>query len=88
MNSEQLIEAAGGTKRLMEITGLSRQSLCNWRKQNYVPRVWVKFLRLKFPAIRKATLNLAPSYPKKTTLTVQNSIPSNSVCIDGKDAQC
>jgi hypothetical protein len=73
MNAEQLIEAAGGRKRVMELTGLSRQSMCSWCSQNYIPRAWVNFLRLKFPEIRKAQLHLAPTYQKKQALPVQNS---------------
>jgi hypothetical protein len=75
MKAKQFIEAAGGHKKVMKLTGLGRSALSNWEKQNYIPHHWIVFFRLKVPAIRKATLDLAPTYPtsKKLKGVVQNS---------------
>lgn len=75
MNAKEIIDAAGGTKRVMELTGLCRSNLSHWRRQNYIPHAWLTFFKQKFPEIRKAKLALAPSYPKKTTTTDTDSIP-------------
>lgn len=74
MNAKEFIETAGGLDRVKELTGLTSSAIYNWGQQNYIPSHWIKFFRLKFPAIRKAKLDLAPTYPKKTHISVQNSI--------------
>jgi hypothetical protein len=74
MNAKQLIDAAGGHKTVVEITGLSSSAIYNWRQQNYIPKPWVKFFQSKVPAIRKATLTLSETYPlSKTQISVRNS---------------
>lgn len=83
MKAKEFIEAAGGHKKVMKITGLGRSALSNWERQNYIPGHWVAFFRLKVPEIRKATLDLAATYPtsKKLRSVVQNS----SDVLPGKD---
>lgn len=75
MKAKQFIEAAGGHKKIMKLTGLGRSALSNWERQNYIPKHWIAFFRLKVPAIRKATLDLESTYPtsKKLRCVVQNS---------------
>lgn len=75
MKAKQFIEAAGGYKKVMKLTGLGRSALSNWERQNYIPQHWITVFRLKVPAIRKATLDLATTYPtsKKLQSVVQNS---------------
>lgn len=75
MDAKQFIEAAGGHKTVMSLTGLSRSALSNWEHQNYIPPHWIKFFRLLNPVIRKAVLTLEPTYPtsKKRLTVVQNS---------------
>ena len=74
MDAKEIIEAAGGAKKVMKLTGLSRAGVSNWRTQNYIPQHWIKFLRLKFPAIRKATLDLAPTYYTKAKKQAAQSV--------------
>jgi hypothetical protein len=73
MNARELIEAAGGVPSVVRMTGLTSSAVYNWGQQNHIPKHWVKYFCLKFPAIRKATLDLAPTYPKKSQISVQNS---------------
>lgn len=65
MDAKEFIEAAGGAKKVMKLTGLSRAGVSNWSTQNYIPAPWVAFFRLKVPAIRKATLTLSKDYYSK-----------------------
>lgn len=74
MNAKEFIETAGGVKKVMKLTGLSRAALSNWRTQNYIPKHWVAFFRMKFPAIRKATLDLAPTYYAKARKQAAGSV--------------
>lgn len=82
MNAKQIIAAAGGTKRLMELTGLGRSNISHWRRLNYIPRSWLVFLKQKFPEIRKAELDLAHGYTKKQNSAVENSNPVKANRID------
>jgi hypothetical protein len=80
MNAKEFITAAGGHKIVMEITGLSSSAIYNWRQQNYIPAPWVKYFRLRVPAIRKATLALSANYPNRKLPTSglnSNVISSN-----------
>lgn len=74
MNAKEFIEAAGGANKVMKLTGLSRAALSNWRTQNYIPKHWIAFFRLKNPVIRKATLNLAPTYYAKAKKQAAGSV--------------
>jgi hypothetical protein len=84
MNAKQFIEAAGGHKTVMALTGLSRSALSNWEHQNYIPPHWIKFFCLLNPVIRKATLELEPTYPtsKKRLSVVQDSSGTQQKSID------
>lgn len=73
MNAKQLIEAAGGRKAVMQLTGLKRARISQWCTENYIPNAWVLLFKSKFPVIRKAELALSETYYRKTKLSVQNS---------------
>jgi hypothetical protein len=58
MDAKSLIQAAGGRKKVMEMTGLTRGQISHWVVDNYIARHWVMFFQAKFPEIRRAKLEL------------------------------
>lgn len=82
MNAKQIIEAAGGRTAVMALTGLKRARISQWCTENYIPAPWVLLFKSKFPEIRKAHLELAETYHKKTKPSVQNSNADQQLSVD------
>jgi hypothetical protein len=51
MNAKNLIEAVGGRKKVMELTGLSRGRISQWVTGNDIPVAWLKFFQAQFPRL-------------------------------------
>jgi hypothetical protein len=84
MDAKQLIEAAGGRKAVMGLTGLKRARISQWCTENYIPAPWVLLFKSKFPAIRKAKLALSETYHKKQKTVVQNSNAAEFFLVENK----
>lgn len=41
MNASEIIDRLGGTKKVIEITGLSRARISQWRTENAIPKPWL-----------------------------------------------
>jgi hypothetical protein len=63
MNATKIIEAMGGRRRVMDITGLSKGRISQWASSNHIPESWmVAFRALNPDEVRTAEqdLDLAP----------------------------
>lgn len=63
MNAINIIEAMGGRRRVMDITGLSKGRISQWVSSNHIPESWmVAFRALNPDAVRRAeeVADLAP----------------------------
>jgi len=49
MNSRKVIEAVGGRKQVIAMTGLTRGRISQWVTENDIPTPWLKFFEAKFP---------------------------------------
>ncbi|CAB3804847.1 hypothetical protein GCM10011400_51590 [Paraburkholderia caffeinilytica] len=62
MNATKVIEAMGGRRRVMDITGLSKGRISQWTSSNHIPDSWmVAFRALDPEAVRKAEGGEAPT---------------------------
>jgi hypothetical protein len=50
MNAEQIVQAMGGRKRVMEITGLTKGRISQWIIENHIPTPWLKLFRALQPS--------------------------------------
>lgn len=49
MDTLKIIEAIGGRKAVIEMTGLSRGRISQWVTEKSIPTPWLKFFEAKFP---------------------------------------
>ncbi|WP_165973770.1 hypothetical protein [Paucimonas lemoignei] len=47
----KIIDAVGGRKAVIEMTGLSRGRISQWVTDKAIPTPWLKFFEAKFPAL-------------------------------------
>jgi hypothetical protein len=51
MNTKKIIEAVGGRKKVMEMTGLTRGRIYQWMDEGNIPTPWLKFFEAKYPEL-------------------------------------
>ncbi|MDR6493565.1 hypothetical protein J2797_003463 [Paraburkholderia terricola] len=62
MNATKVIEAMGGRRRVMDITGLSKGRISQWASSNHIPESWMVAFRALNPAeVRKAEGDADPT---------------------------
>lgn len=71
MDAKALIEAAGGRKKVIQITGLTRAQISNWVASNNIPRPWLMFFQERFPEIRRAKLELNEKAVKRNCASLE-----------------
>lgn len=49
MDAKQIVEAMGGVKETVKITGLTRGRIYQFMKENHIPRPWLLFFHAKNP---------------------------------------
>lgn len=49
MDTKKIIEAVGGRKAVMEMTGLTKGRISQWVTEESIPAPWLKFFEAKFP---------------------------------------
>ena len=49
MNATKIIEAMGGRRRVMDITGLSKGRISQWASSNHIPDSWMVAFRALNP---------------------------------------
>jgi len=54
MNANQIIQAMGGRRRVMEITGLSKGRISQWASGNHIPDAWMVAFRAINPELYEA----------------------------------
>jgi len=55
MDASTLINKLGGTSAVIEMTGLTKGRISQWRTENSIPKPWMMFFREKRPDIFGAT---------------------------------
>lgn len=65
MDTLKLIEALGGRKAVIEMTGLTRGRISHWVTQNHIPRPWLKFFQEKFPDLDWPNLIDNPEFDRR-----------------------
>lgn len=53
MNASQIIDRIGGTKRVREITGLTRSRISQWRIDNAIPKPWLLLFCARDPKLAR-----------------------------------
>lgn len=51
MDTRKIIEAVGGRKEVMAMTGLTRGRIYQWMDEESIPTPWLKFFQAKFPKL-------------------------------------
>jgi len=49
MDTRKIIEAVGGRKAVIEMTGLTRGRIYQWMDEENIPTPWLKFFEAKYP---------------------------------------
>lgn len=49
MDAAQIIDRLGGTKDVMEMTGLTKGRISQWRSENHIPNTWMRIFRAERP---------------------------------------
>jgi hypothetical protein len=78
MDAKSLIQAAGGRKKVMQMTGLTRGQISHWVVDNYIARHWILFFQAKFPEIRRATLELNEKAGKRNRTSKEKANTASS----------
>lgn len=45
----EIIDACGGNKAVIELTGLTKGRISQWRTENHIPRPWLRYLQKAKP---------------------------------------
>jgi hypothetical protein len=51
MDTKKIIDAVGGRKAVMSMTGLTKGRISQWAVANDIPTPWLKFFEAKFPEL-------------------------------------
>lgn len=65
MNTQSIINAVGGRKKVIEMTGLHKSSISYWTTNNILPVPWLKFFQAKFKKLNWDALMVEPAPVKK-----------------------
>jgi hypothetical protein len=54
MDASDIIARLGGTKKVIEITGLTRGRISQWRTENAIPKPWLLLFCERDPKLARA----------------------------------